>query len=64
MSSAAAVKCTKKAFISTLPTASDWEIPNKLGGLKPVMKSRMKNVRLQKPRILGQDYQDFFWLRQ
>lgn len=47
MSSSASVKCTKKSFIPYLSTAEDWESANKLGGLKPVVRSRMRNVRAQ-----------------
>ena len=45
MSSSALVKCTKKLFIPSLPTAEECESANKLGGLKPVVRSRMRNVR-------------------
>ena len=46
MTSSVSVKCTKKN-LQSLPTAEDWESENKLGGLKPLMKSRLKNVRAQ-----------------
>ena len=45
MSSSASVKCTKKSFIPSLPTSEEWESVNKLGGLKPVVRIRMRNVR-------------------
>ena len=59
MSSDTAVKFTKKSFISTFPTESDWQISNKLGGLKHVMKSRMKNVRLQITKNIGLRLADY-----
>ena len=65
MSNSAAVKCTKKSFLPTLPTLEDWESKNNWGGggLKPIIKIRMKSVKARVVIKFGSHLGSYPWAK-